>query len=167
MDDSRQAQSEKILRLIGAIVLMSQEAERCLKVALPFLASDDPSLGAALRRAEKLKKRPLGDLTGHFVAASISDSPDFGDQMAEIVAARNRVVHHFDETYGGLLAQDHHADVIVSLEQVLCNLKAYRSVAEELALHVLEGLRDITFSGTPDHAEIEALCASFKARIAR
>lgn len=167
MDDSRQSQSEKILRLIGAIVLVSQEAERCLKVAIPFFASDDPSLSAALRRAERLKRRPLGDLTGHLVAASTSDTPDFGEQLSQIVSARNQVVHHFDETYGGLIGAGRHAEVIVALEQVLGDLKAYRSMAQQIALHVLEGLRDVTFLHTPERAEIESLCASFKARIAR
>ncbi len=167
MDDSRKSQSEKILRLIGAIVLVSQEAERCLKVSIPFFASDDSSLGSALRRAEKLKKRSLGDLTGHLVAASTSDTPDFGGQLAQIVSARNQVVHHFEETYGGLLAADRHAEVIVALEHVLDDLKAYRSMAQQIALHVLEGLRDVTFRHTPELIDIETLCASFKARIAR
>jgi hypothetical protein len=130
MDDSRQLQSEKILRLIGAIVLVSQEAERCLKVSIPFFASGDPSLGSALRRAEKLKRRSLGELTGHFVAASTSDTPDFGDQFEEIVLSRNQVVHHFEETYGSLIAAGRHAEVIIALEQVLGDLKAYRSVAQ-------------------------------------
>ncbi len=167
MDDSQQPHSEKILRLIGAIVLVSQEAERCLKVSIPFFASDDPSLGSALRRAEKLKKRSLGDLTGHLVAASTSDTPDFGEQLAQIVSARNQVVHHFEETYGSLVADGRHAEVVVALEQVLGDLKAYRSMAQQMALHVLEGLRDVTFLHTPERAEIETICASFKARIAR
>lgn len=54
-------QSE-ILELIGAIVLSTQDAEKYLKVVLPFVASKDPSLSAALSRHDKLEKRTFGEL---------------------------------------------------------------------------------------------------------
>ena len=53
--------------MIGAIVLSTQEAERYLKFILPFTETADPSISAVLSRADKLKKRTLGDLIGRFV----------------------------------------------------------------------------------------------------
>ena len=100
MSSSSQPDNERILRLVGAIVLVSQDAERYLKITLPFIAAEDSSLGASLKRHEKLKKRTLGELAGKFVDSTTSDSLDFAKHMAYLVATRNQVVHHFNETYG-------------------------------------------------------------------
>jgi len=157
--------NERILILVGAIVLISQDAERCLKLALPFVKSDDPSLGAALKRAKKLEKRTLGELTGKFVDASTSDSPGFAQDMAYLVATRNQIVHHFKETYGAQIESGAHQDVIDSLETALANLNNYRSVLDQLVLAVLEGLCDVTFRGKSECSQIAELCASIRARI--
>ena len=166
MATSQRPDNEKILILVGAIVLVSQDAERYLKLALPFVKSEDPSLGAALKRAEKLKKRTLGELTGKLVEASTSDSLDFAQQMAYLVATRNQVVHHFDETYGAQISSGAHQDVLASLETLLANLKNYRAVLEQVVLTVLEGLRDVTFRDTPEYSQFSELCASFRSRVA-
>ena len=166
MATSQRSDNEKILILVGAIVLVSQDAERYLKLALPFVKSEDPSLGAALKRVEKLKKRTLGELTGKFVEASTSDSLDFAQHMAYLVATRNQVVHHFNETYGAQISSGAHQDVLGSLETLLANLKSYRAVLEQVALTVLEGLRDVTFRNTPEYSQISELCASFRSRVA-
>ena len=88
MLSSAQPDNERILRLVGAIVLVSQDAERYLKITLPFTGSEDPSLTAALKRHEKLKKRTLGELAGKFVDSTTSDSLDFAKHMADLGATR-------------------------------------------------------------------------------
>ena len=166
MANSQRPENERILTLVGAIVLVSQDAERYLKLALPFVKSEDPSLGAALKRAEKLKRRTLGELTGKFVEASTSDSLDFTAHLAHLVAARNQVVHHFNETYGAQISSGAHQDVLRSLEALLANLKSYRAALEQIVLAVLDGLRDITFRNTPEYHQFSELCASFRSRVA-
>ena len=166
MLSSAQPDNERILRLVGAIVLVSQDAERYLKITLPFTGSEDPGLTAALRRHEKLKKRTLGELAGKFVDSTTSDSLDFAKHMAYLVATRNQVVHHFNETYGAQLGAGSYQEVYDSLETLLANLKIFRSVVEQLALVVFEGLRDVTFRDTPEYEQMASLCASFRARIA-
>lgn len=166
MTITQRSDNEKILMLVGAIVLASQDAERYLKLALPFVKSEDPSLGAVLQRVEKLKKRTLGELTGKFVKASTSDSPDFAQLMEDLVATRNQVVHHFDETYGAQISSGAHQDVLDSLKTVLDHLKSYRAVLEQLTLVVLEGLRDVTFRETAEYSQFSDLCAAFRSRVA-
>jgi hypothetical protein len=166
MAASQPSDNERLLILVGAIVLVSQDAERYLKLALPFVKSEDPSLGAALKRAEKLKKRTLGELTGKFVEASTSDTLYFAQHMAYLVAARNQVVHHFNETYGAQISAGAHQEVIESLKTLLANLKSYRAHLEHVALTVLEGLRDVTFRNTPEYSQMAELCASFRSQIA-
>jgi hypothetical protein len=166
MSNSSQPDNEKILRLVGAIVLVSQDAERYLKITLPFTTSEDPSLDASLKRHEKLKKRTLGELAGKFVDSSTSDSLVFARHMAYLVATRNQVVHHFNETYGAQISAGAYQEVFDSLETLLANLKIFRSVVEQLALVIFEGLRDVTFRDTPEYEQMAALCASFRARIA-
>jgi hypothetical protein len=166
MAASQRSDNEIILMLVGAIVLASQNAERYLKLTLPFVNSEDPSLGAALKRAEKLKKRTLGELTGNLVKASTSDSLDFAHHMAYLVATRNQVVHHFNETYGAQISVGAHQDVIASLETLLANLNNYRTALEQVALTVLDQLRDVTFRDTPEYSQFSELCAAFRSQVA-
>ncbi|GAB2506562.1 hypothetical protein [Arenimonas alkanexedens] len=166
MTTSKQSDNEKLLILVGSIVLASQDAERYLKLALPFMTSTNPDLGAALKRAEKIKKKTLGELTGKLVEASTSDSLDFSQQMADLVATRNQVVHHFHETYGAQLSSGAIQEVLDSLTSILSNLKSYRSALEKVALAVVEGLRDVTFRDTPEYSDMADICASFRSRIA-
>lgn len=166
MSNSPQPYNERILKLVGAIVLVSQDAERYLKVTLPFAGSEAVGLEESLRRYEKLKKRSLGELVGRFFDATTADSLDFAKHMAYLVAARNQVVHHFNETYGSQLANGDCQGVYDSLETLLSNLDTFRSTAEMLALAIFEGLRDVTYRGTPEYEQMAALCASFRTRIA-
>ena len=166
MSSSASTDNEKILRLVGAIVLVSQDAERYLKVTLPFTDSDDSSLDAALKRHEKLKRRTLGELAGRFVDSSKGDSLNLAKHMAYLITTRNQVVHHFNETYGTQLSTGAYQEVVDSLETLLANLKIFRSLMEQLALAVFEGLRDLTFRDTPEYEEMAALCASFRLRVA-
>jgi hypothetical protein len=76
----------------------------------------DSRLGSALKRHEKLRRRPLGELVGSFVKSTSTDSQDFAEHLAEVVDIRNNVVHHFDETFGLLIAAGNRREVIVALE---------------------------------------------------
>ena len=161
-----QTDNDRVLRLVGGIVLTSQEAERYLKIILPFLGSDDPNLGSALRKGEKLQKKMLGQLVGHFVDSTTSDSLDFAQHMARLVASRNEVVHHFNDTYGAQLQAGDLASVFASLQTLLSNLTIFRSTTEQIALVILEGLRDVTFANTPEYDQMAELCSSFRQRVA-
>lgn len=165
MGSSPQSHNERILRLVGAIVLASQDAEGYLKVALPFLKSGDPGLGAALKRAEKIRRQTLGQLTGMFVEASSSDSPDFPGYLERVVEARNQVVHHFNEIYGPKIASGAAEEVVAALEAKLDALRGWRAATEQLALAVLEALRDNTFRHTPQYEQMVAICDSLRRRV--
>jgi hypothetical protein len=165
MGSPSQPDNDKIFRLVGAIILTSQHAERCLKAALPFTNAEDPSIGAALKRYDKLKRRPLGELAGKLVEATTSDSLDFAEHLAQLVDGRNRVAHHFNETYGAKLAAGQHKEVIESLEVLLLDLQAFRSSLEQMVLVLFESLRDVVYRGTPQYKQMAALYASFRARV--
>lgn len=166
MDNASTSDNEKILQLIGAIILTSQDIERYLKVTLPFVKNKDASLGAALRRHEKLKRRPLGELIGDLTKSSSSDSSDFVHYLDQLVDSRNRLVHHFYDTYGLRIATGRHKEVIACLETQLEDLRNFRAGMQQMALFVLEALRDITFHNTPEYDQMAAVCESFRQRIA-
>lgn len=151
--------------MVGAIILTSQDAERYLKAILPFTNSEDPSMGAALKRHDKLKRRPLGELAGKLVEATTSDTLDFAEHLAQLVAGRNQVAHHFNETYGAKLAAGLQQEVIGALEALLVNLRAFRAALEQLALALFEAMRDVVYRGTPQYKQMAALCASFRKRV--
>lgn len=165
MVSSSQSDNDKILKLVGAIILTSQDAERYLKAALPFTNLDDPSIGAALKRHDKLKRRPLGELTGKLVDATTSSSLDLAEHLAQLVHGRNQVAHHFNETYGADLASGQHHEVIEQLEVLLLNLQAFRSSLEQMVLALFESLRDVVYRGTPQYEEMAELCSTFRARV--
>lgn len=166
MTTAQRSDKEKILIAVGSIVLVSQDAERYLKFVLPFCNSKDPCLKAAVQRAGRLKRRTLGELTGKFVEASTSDSLDFAKHMEYLVNARNLVVHHFTETYGPQIASGAHQNVLGTLEGLVADLKNYRALLEQVALTIVEAMRDITFRNTPEYSQISELCASFRSRVA-
>lgn len=165
MASSSQTDNDRILQLVGAIVLTGQDVERYLKAILPFTDAKDPSLGAVIRRQDKLTRRPLGELAGKLLEASTSDSVGFAEHLAKLVDARNRVVHHFNEAYGAKFAAGQTREIASSLESVLLNLKAFRASLEQVALALFEALRDVMYRGTPEYQQMAALCASFRARV--
>jgi hypothetical protein len=166
MSTASQPDMEKTLRLVGAIVLVSQDAERHLKIILPFIGTpENPSLSAAIQQREKLKNRPLGPLAKKFVDSTSTDSLDFATHMNYLVDTRNLVVHHFFETYGTRLSAGNHQEVFDSLDTLLGDLKNLLSMLEQVALVVFEGLRDVTFRDSPQYEQMAELCASFRKRV--
>ena len=162
---SRSTKGE-LLELVGAIVLSTQDAEMYLKFILPFTDSNDPSISSALARHAKLKKRTFGDLVGKFVGSSTSESLALAQHLANLVDQRNRIVHHFGETYGSQLRSGDSQQVIVSLQTLQANVDGFRVALEQAALNLLETLRDVTFSGTPEYEDYANLCALFRQRVA-
>ncbi len=134
-------------------------------MTLPFVKSDDASLGAAIKRHEKLKRRPLGELAGLLTKLSSSDSPDFVRHLDQLVDNRNQLVHHFEDAYGPTLATGRHKEVIAALETQLEDLRHFRAEVQKMALFVLEALRDITFRNTPEYDQMAAVCASIRQRV--
>lgn len=151
--------------MIGAIVLSTQASERYLKLILPFTDTRDPSVGAALARHEKLKRRTLGELVGKFVDTATSKSEHFQQDLAKLVDDRNMVVHHFSETFGEQLRAGDAAIVISSLRIMRANARSFELVIERTALGLVEGLRDTTFRGTSEFEDFAALCSEFRERI--
>ena len=161
-----QSDKDEILRLVGSIVLVSQDVERYLKHVLPYMGNGEPTVSAQIARHEKLKKRMLGLLVGELVDSTTSDSLDFSQHMARLVHTRNQVVHHFNETYAQQLSSGSVGEVADSLRTILANLTSFRSVTEQMMLIVLEGLRDVTFANTPEQDQMAEICSTFRQRLA-
>ncbi len=159
--------NSRLLELIGAIVLSTQDAERYLKAILPFTDSQDPSISGAMSRHEKIKKRTLGDLVGKLVDSSTSTSAGLEQHLADLVERRNQIVHHFHETYGEQLRSGHSQQVAVSLEALLSDVDTLRRALEQMALQLFEAVRDITFVGTPEYQKMDELLASIRRRVTR
>ena len=165
MSTLSQTDALTIQQLVGSIVLISQDAERCLKLTLPFLGASATPHENITKQLDALQKRTLGELTGKLVDSVTSDSLDFAQHMAYLVSTRNKVVHHFNETYGAQLGSGAHSEVIASLATYRRNLKGFRSVLQQISLLVFEGLRDVTFQGTPEYEQFAQLCATFRQHI--
>lgn len=157
----------KLLELIGAIVLSTQDAERYLKIVLPFTDSQDPSISGALSRHKKIKKRTFGDLVGKLVDASTPESVGLEQHLAHLVDRRNQIVHHFGETFGEQVRSGHSQQVVESMRALLTDVDAFRNGLEEMALQLFEALRDSTFAGTPEYQKMDDFCASFRRRVTR
>ena len=152
----------EILQLIGVIVLSTQASERYLKLVLPFTDAEDPSLSAALARANKVQRTTFGNLSKGLVNAATWKSATFKSDLANLVKDRNRVVHHFGETFGKQLNAGDAVSVIDSLRIIRANARSFEQAMTQLALCVLEGLRDTTFSGTPEFHDLDAVCEELR-----
>ncbi len=165
MEISTQTSNSKLLELIGAIILSTQEAEKYLKVIIPFTDAQDSSIRAALLRYEKIKKRTFGELVGKLVDSATSKSDGFEQHLAQLVYHRNQIVHHFGETYGGQLRSGQAQQVIDSLRSLRASIDVFRKALAQLALHLYEAMRDTTFYGTPEYDDMKNLCALLRGRV--
>ncbi|KGQ20771.1 hypothetical protein LF41_1311 [Lysobacter dokdonensis DS-58] len=75
------------------------------------------------------------------------------------------MVHHFAETYGKQLKDGDVEGVITALRTIRANAKALEQAVEGLALRLMEALRDITYRGTPEFDDFDALCVEFRNRL--
>lgn len=146
-------------------MLSTQDAERYMKMCLPFFASKDPSISTALSRHDKLKKRTFGELIGVFVDSSTSDSDDFADHLAALVEQRNKIVHHFNETYAQKLRSGGSQDVVKALGVQLKNVNTFRDLLAQIVLHLFEAIKDTVFQGNPEYHDMADLCAEFRRHV--
>lgn len=92
----------EVLRKIGRNILMFQQIEKGLKVLLPFIDSDASTKGIDTfwRYRETAKSKTLGNLINAFIKSADYNPDYFADKLREMVAERNKLVHHFGESEG-------------------------------------------------------------------
>ena len=155
-----------LAHLIGQIVLETQEAERLFKLILPFTDEADPSFAAALQRAKKLTRTSFGELGKKFAAAGVSND-GFAAHLQELADERNRVVHHFAETYGALIATGQTAAVSTRLRTLLANIRVLHRMLAGIALVMLEVMLEGPFAGTDEYRDLAELCKAYRVRVER
>ncbi len=92
----------EVLRKIGRNILMFQQIEKGLKVLLPFIHSDASTkdIDTFWRYREAAKSKTLGNLINAFIKSADYNPDYFADKLREMVAERNKLVHHFGESEG-------------------------------------------------------------------
>jgi hypothetical protein len=93
---------DEVLRKIGRNILMFQQIEKGLKVLLPFVHSDASTKGidSFWKYRESAKSKTLGTLMNAFIESADYNTDYFVERLREIVAERNKLVHHFGELEG-------------------------------------------------------------------
>ncbi|WP_229498978.1 OST-HTH/LOTUS domain-containing protein [Nostoc mirabile] len=81
---------------------MFQHIEKGLKVLLPFIHSDGSAkdINSFWRYREAAKSKTLGNLINAFIESADYNTDYFVERLKEIVAERNKLVHHFGESEG-------------------------------------------------------------------
>jgi hypothetical protein len=149
---------QKIVYSIGVIVLCSQEIERQFKFLVPLTNSDDPSLGAILKRHKNLSRRSLGEVAGQFTQAATGDVDHLKVWIKHIVDQRNNLIHHFSDTYRTLLNEHKLDEILVHLKKQHREALGLLNVLQEISLAVAEGMHGSTFLGTEQFDDMAALC---------
>lgn len=134
---------EKLAYNIGLIVLESQELERQLK----FIAalSSQSTAKSVIERHESLGTRPLGEVVKQFIgnatitSGSIDELENF---FRSLLDRRNKVVHHFFDTYAEDLKASRHSEILANLAKIRDDLRqvarSFRSVNLEIAERLLQ-----------------------------
>lgn len=99
---------DEVLRKIGRNILMFQQIEKGLKVLLPFVHSDASTKGidSFWKYRESAKSKTLGTLMNAFIESVDYNTDYFVERLREIVAERNKLVHHFGELEGFILSTE-------------------------------------------------------------
>ncbi|MCC5647057.1 OST-HTH/LOTUS domain-containing protein [Nostoc sp. CHAB 5824] len=81
---------------------MFQQIEKGLKLLLPFIHSDASTkdTDSFWRYREVAKSKTLGNLINAFIESADYNPDYFADKLREMVAERNKLVHHFGESEG-------------------------------------------------------------------
>lgn len=106
----------KLAHNVGLIVLASQGLEKHLKLVVA--ASGDEASGSLTDRLRKLERRALGEVVARFlgnVTVTEGSLADLETYFSRLLDRRNKVVHHFFETYGPDLEAGRHKEVLASL----------------------------------------------------
>lgn len=156
---------EKVIYVVGQIVLCCQEIETHIKFLLPFTDSEDASLSAIQARRGKLENRPLGVVAEQFVAALTGDIEAVREQVHRVVKKRNGLVHQYMQTYGERIRAGQYQDILSTLRLQHEEALGLLGMLREMTLHLAEAMRDTTFVGTDEHAELVALCTQARAQM--
>lgn len=162
---STQTVPPEILELIGAIVLSTQEAEKFLKIILPFMNPEYSSMSGVLKRADELKLRTFGALKQEFVESSTFISDDFQRHLSILVERRNNIVHHFHENYSQNQRNTGVADTVAALSEQLNDVNAFRDALTHMSLQLLDALRETTFRNTPECQELGEICDALRKKV--
>jgi hypothetical protein len=114
------------LAAIGTLVVVSQTAERMLKMLLTFVLQDGVPL--TYERIMELDEHHRRKTLGYFIRemkkrATFEDSID--SSLERFLANRNRLVHHFDQVSGNdLETPDDIAQVTAFLDQLWQDLES-------------------------------------------
>jgi len=157
----------RIIYAVGISVLTSQEIERHLKFLIPFVSSDNPALDSIVAVHAKLAKKSLGEVAGQFADAGSGDVEAFKSYVKQIVGERNEIVHHFQDRFGGLLAEAKYQEVLGALHSHHQRALQLLHVLREFALVIAETMRDSIFASTPEYAEIAKLCEGARASLTK
>lgn len=155
--------TQQIVFAVGVFVVKSQELEQLFKYLVPMMNSGDPSLGSILDRHAAIAKKSLGMVAGQFVSAASGDIGALQDYVQQVVRERNEVVHHFSRTFGPLIASGKQAEALSELRKRQERASSLTRVLRELALCVTDALRDVTFAGTEQYAEMAEFCRCLRA----
>jgi hypothetical protein len=156
---------QRIIASVGAFVLQTQQIEHVFKFLLPMMNSDDPSLGAILKRQASLSKKTLGTLAGEFINGSAGETDALEAYVRQLVADRNEVVHHFNERFGALIEAEEYDDVLTQLRDRRERASTLGRALRACAFAVTEALRDGAFSGTEQCEEMADLCRQLRASL--
>lgn len=155
---------QRIACAIGVFVLQSQEMEHLFKFLVAMTGTDDPSLSAKLSFAAAIEKRSLGKISGLLVDGFAGDTEPLKAHIKRIVDERNEVVHHFSKRFGSLMAEGRHDAILQELKNRRERAEELVLIFRELALEILETLRDTTYVDTDEYQEFATLCAKLRAR---
>lgn len=123
----------KLAHNIGLVVLASQDLERHLKMVVAASADD----GDIIARHKKLERRALGEVVSRFmkgVTVTQGNPEALERYFTQLLDRRNRVVHHFFDTYGEALQDGRYTEVLAELgalyEELRDIARAFRGVNE-------------------------------------
>jgi hypothetical protein len=131
----------KLAHNVGLVVLSSQHLERHLKV---LAACGDSNLsGPVSERYRRLFRRPMGEVVSIFldsVTATEGSVPAMEAYLRSLLDRRNKVVHHFYETYGCELEAGRRDEVLSNLGQLVKELRAVAKALEGANRALMERL---------------------------
>lgn len=131
----------KLAHNIGLIVLASQNLEKHLKFVV---AITDPSADKSIIDQHKsIEKHSLGLIVKNFminVEGSQSDINNFKMYFEKLIDRRNKVVHHFYETYADDLKAENHSQILRSLAELCTELREVAKTFQDMNQFYLDNL---------------------------
>lgn len=132
---------QKLAHNIGLIVLVSQELERNLKL---LVAVTDHSAASVVERHKQLERRSLGEVVKRLlgnVTVTEGRVEELEGYFRSLLDRRNKIVHHFFETYADELAAGNHAGILRDLAALHGDLLAVATSFRTVNQAFLEGLQ--------------------------